>query len=160
MCQVYVFVCDGGRGVVVVMCVGGRGDNGGAPVQAMINQANALGQHVGIYSSASQWNPIMGGSSFASGYPIWCAAAHCAPYELFFELMSIRVHFLFVCCPQNRYPHYDGNPSFSDWSNFGGWVRAWRSGGSGGGGDRVSVSAEQAEHQTVPGDDGSVRGVN
>ena len=44
----------------------------------------------GIYSSSSQWSPIMGGTSQFSQYPLW-------------------------------YAHYDNNPSFSDFSPFGGW---------------------------------------
>jgi GH25 family lysozyme M1 (1,4-beta-N-acetylmuramidase) len=45
---------------------------------------------IGIYSSASQWGPIMCSSTDFSSYPLW-------------------------------YAHYDGNPSFSDFSPFGGW---------------------------------------
>jgi len=47
----------------------------------------------GVYTSASQWNPIMG-SSFTGGssLPLW-------------------------------YAHYDNNPSFSDFSPFGGWTK-------------------------------------
>ncbi|KAH3756076.1 glycoside hydrolase family 25 protein [Pelomyxa schiedti] len=46
---------------------------------------------IGIYSSASQWSPIMCDTTEFSSYPIW-------------------------------YAHYDNNPSFSDWKNFGGWT--------------------------------------
>jgi len=61
-------------------------------VSSMVNQAAARGVHLGIYSSASQWNPIMGGSTKFSYLPIW-------------------------------YAHYDNNPSFSDFSSFGGWTK-------------------------------------
>mmetsp|Transcript_5589 Transcript_5589/g.13975 ORF Transcript_5589/g.13975 Transcript_5589/m.13975 type:complete len:229 (+) Transcript_5589:25-711(+) len=56
----------------------------------MVNEAEARGYVVGIYSSQSQWDPIMGGSTAFSQYPLW-------------------------------YAHYDYNPSFSDFSPFGGW---------------------------------------
>lgn len=42
-------------------------------LKAMIAQAIKLGQRVAVYSSASQWNPIMAGASFASEYPLWYA---------------------------------------------------------------------------------------
>jgi GH25 family lysozyme M1 (1,4-beta-N-acetylmuramidase) len=60
-------------------------------LQGMVDELNRRNQSFGIYSSASQWNPIMGGSTQFSKYSLW-------------------------------YPHYDNNPSFSDWSNFGGWT--------------------------------------
>jgi len=52
--------------------------------------SNAL--NCGVYTSASQWNPIMG-SSYSGGksYPLW-------------------------------YAHYDNVASFSDFSPFGGWT--------------------------------------
>ena len=59
-------------------------------IQAMVDEGNKLGVSLGIYTSASQWNPICGGSTQFSKYPLW-------------------------------YPHYDNNPSFSDFSSFGGW---------------------------------------
>jgi hypothetical protein len=37
----------------------------------MIDQAKAMNIPFGVYSSPSQWNPIMGGSGFAAGYPLW-----------------------------------------------------------------------------------------
>jgi len=65
--------------------------------------AKSLGISVGIYSSASQWDPIMCGSGAFSGLPIW-------------------------------YAHYDDNPSFSDWTDFGGWtspaIKQYRGDGS------------------------------
>jgi hypothetical protein len=60
--------------------------------QQMVNEAEALGVKLGIYTSASQWIPIMGGYTGGSAYPLW-------------------------------YAHYDGNPSFADFSPFGGWTR-------------------------------------
>ncbi len=39
----------------------------------MVNQAAARGVSIGIYSSASQWNPIMGGTTQFSYLPIWYA---------------------------------------------------------------------------------------
>jgi len=50
---------------------------------------------IGVYTSSSQWNPIMG-SSFHGGsaYPLW-------------------------------YAHYDGVQSFSDFSSFGGWTKPY-----------------------------------
>merc|ERR1712054_103832 len=59
--------------------------------EAMANELKKLGQTVGVYTSASQWNPIMGsGYTGGSKYPLW-------------------------------YAHYDNNPSFSAFSPFGGW---------------------------------------
>ena len=37
----------------------------------MINEAAALKIDHGVYSSPSQWDPIMGGATFASHLPIW-----------------------------------------------------------------------------------------
>lgn len=58
----------------------------------MVNEGKARGISLGIYSSASQWSPIMGGSTKFSSLPLW-------------------------------YAHYDSNPSFSDFSPFGGWSK-------------------------------------
>eukprot|EP01032_Pedospumella_encystans_P018681 gene18681-21259_t len=61
-------------------------------LQGMVDEGKKRGISLGIYSSASQWNPIMGGSTQFSSLPLW-------------------------------YPHYDNNPSFSDFSSFGGWSK-------------------------------------
>ncbi len=45
---------------------------------------------VGVYTSESQWGPIMGSYTGGSAYPLW-------------------------------YAHYDGQPSFSDFTPFAGW---------------------------------------
>jgi len=51
-----------------------------------------FGVPVGVYTSASQWNTIMGADyQFASSLPLW-------------------------------YVHYDGKASFSDFAQFGGWT--------------------------------------
>jgi len=42
-------------------------------MQAMINQANSEGVHIGIYTSYSQWSPIMGGWTGGSPYSLWYA---------------------------------------------------------------------------------------
>jgi len=61
--------------------------------QDMLAAAKFHGLNIGVYTSASQWVPIMGSSySGGSAYPLW-------------------------------YAHYDNNPSFSDFSGFGGWSR-------------------------------------
>eukprot|EP01114_Cavostelium_apophysatum_P023284 TRINITY_DN8722_c0_g1_i2.p1 TRINITY_DN8722_c0_g1~~TRINITY_DN8722_c0_g1_i2.p1 ORF type:complete len:505 (+),score=91.26 TRINITY_DN8722_c0_g1_i2:30-1517(+) len=59
-------------------------------MQGMLSAAKSQGISVGIYTSSSQWEPIMGSWTGGSGYPLW-------------------------------YAHYDGQPSFSDFSPFGGW---------------------------------------
>jgi len=61
-------------------------------LQQMIDQANSMSVRIGIYSSKSQWDPIMCSSTKFSSLPIW-------------------------------YAHYDKNPAFSDWVNFGGWTK-------------------------------------
>jgi GH25 family lysozyme M1 (1,4-beta-N-acetylmuramidase) len=38
-----------------------------------ISTAQSLGQNIGIYTSASQWGPIMGGWTGASQFPLWYA---------------------------------------------------------------------------------------
>jgi hypothetical protein len=58
--------------------------------EGLINEASSQGLSVGIYTSYSQWQPIMGDYSGGSSYPLW-------------------------------YAHYDGNPSFSDFSPFNGF---------------------------------------
>jgi len=58
-----------------------------------LSKASSMGVKIGVYTSASQWGPIMGLSwSGASHYPLW-------------------------------YAHYDNSQSFSDFSAFGGWGR-------------------------------------
>ena len=37
----------------------------------MIAEGQRLGLHMGVYSSESQWNPIMGGENVASNLPLW-----------------------------------------------------------------------------------------
>jgi len=39
----------------------------------MVTEGKALGVSLGIYSSASQWSPIMGGSTKFSSLPLWYA---------------------------------------------------------------------------------------
>ncbi|KYR00374.1 glycoside hydrolase family 25 protein [Tieghemostelium lacteum] len=70
---------------------GGDQSSNAAFFADMVSGAQALGAHIGIYTSASQWIPIMGGYTGGSGFPLW-------------------------------YAHYDDNPSFSDFSPFGGWT--------------------------------------
>ncbi|KAH3744709.1 glycoside hydrolase family 25 protein [Pelomyxa schiedti] len=59
---------------------------------SLVAQAKSMGVTIGVYTSKSQWQPIMG-SSYTGGaaYPLW-------------------------------YAHYDNNPSFSDYVAFGGWT--------------------------------------
>jgi GH25 family lysozyme M1 (1,4-beta-N-acetylmuramidase) len=42
-------------------------------LSAMVQRGRELGVSMGIYSSASQWNPIMGGSTAFSDLPLWYA---------------------------------------------------------------------------------------
>ncbi|EAL69983.1 glycoside hydrolase family 25 protein [Dictyostelium discoideum AX4] len=58
--------------------------------ESLVAGLKAEGAHIGVYTSASQWEPIMGGYTGGSEFPLW-------------------------------YAHYDGNPSFSDFSPFNGW---------------------------------------
>eukprot|EP01133_Synstelium_polycarpum_P004256 gene4256-4966_t len=67
----------------------GPGENQ-AFFNSMLDGASAVGAKVGVYTSESQWVPIMGDWSGGSAYPLW-------------------------------YAHFDGSPSFSDFSPFGGW---------------------------------------
>jgi len=57
----------------------------------LLTACKSLGVDCAVYSSASQWNPIFG-SSFTGG-------------------SSVPLW----------YAHYDGSPSFSDFTSFGGW---------------------------------------
>ena len=61
---------------------------------SLVSEAQKLGQTIGVYTSESQWNSIMGGSFTAgSKFPLW-------------------------------YPHYQipADPSFDDFSSFAGWT--------------------------------------
>lgn len=60
-------------------------------ITKIANQLKSLGQHVGIYSSYYNWQSIVGLG--------WTGMSS---YPLW-------------------YPHYDNNPSFSDFTAFGGW---------------------------------------
>jgi len=59
--------------------------------EAMKTEVNALGVHAGVYTSKSQWEPI-----FGTGYDGGSS----------FPIW---------------YAHYDGEPTFADFSPFGGW---------------------------------------
>jgi len=63
--------------------------------EKMVTRGRTLGLNMGVYTSASQWNPIMG-SNYHGGksFPLW-------------------------------YAHYDNNPSFSDFKEFGGWTKPY-----------------------------------
>lgn len=59
--------------------------------EAMVQQASDMGQNIGVYTSDFQWEPIMG-DTYTGG----------SSFPLW-------------------YAHYDNNPSFSDFTSFGGW---------------------------------------
>lgn len=61
----------------------------------MISEGQALGIHMGIYSSVYEWGQVMGGCTVGAdnGIPLW-------------------------------YANWDGSQSFSDFSSFGGWTSA------------------------------------
>jgi hypothetical protein len=40
-------------------------------IQGMVDEGLRQGVHLGIYTSASQWNPICGGSTQFKSYPLW-----------------------------------------------------------------------------------------
>jgi len=69
---------------------GSQSDNR-AFFEGLVSELQALNQEIGVYTSASQWVPIMGSDYTAgSSFPLW-------------------------------YAHYDGEKSFSDFTPFGGW---------------------------------------
>ena len=41
----------------------------------LANQAVSMGINLGVYTSASQWSPIMCGWTGLSKYPLWCTAS-------------------------------------------------------------------------------------
>ncbi|GAM23693.1 hypothetical protein SAMD00019534_068680, partial [Acytostelium subglobosum LB1] len=61
---------------------------------SMLEGAKQAGVSVGVYTSASQWEPIMGSWDGGKALPLW-------------------------------YAHYDNNPSFSDFTSFGGWSKPY-----------------------------------
>lgn len=67
----------------------------------IINRVRANGKNLGIYASAYMWTTILGGRYACPG----------------------------AASVQLWYAHYDGNPSFSDFSSFGGWsapnIKQW-----------------------------------
>ena len=70
----------------------GNHDSNQAFYKGLIDACSKSGLVCGVYSSASQWEPIFGSRSFSYGsnLPLW-------------------------------YAQYDGKPSFSGWAQFGGW---------------------------------------
>lgn len=64
-------------------------------VTEIINRIKSHGKVPAIYATAYMWQTIMGGRN------------NCPS----------------VASQQLWYAHYDNNPSFSDWSNFGGWTK-------------------------------------
>ena len=73
---------------------GWTGDNCGY-ITELVNAIKAHGKTPGIYSSAYMWQTIMGGRN------------NCPS----------------LASQQLWYAHYDNNPSFSDFSSFGGWSK-------------------------------------
>jgi hypothetical protein len=61
--------------------------------QGLVDSCHTLSVTCGIYASSSQWSSIFGSTSYV--------------YGNYLPLW---------------YPHYDNNPSFSDFSSFGGWT--------------------------------------
>ena len=59
----------------------------------LVNSCSTYGVKCGVYSSASQWSAIFGSTSYTYGNNL-----------------------------PLWYAHYDNNPSFSDFSKFGGWT--------------------------------------
>lgn len=64
-------------------------------LSSLVSALQSHGMHVGIYASKYMWETIFGGDQ------------NCAKFG------SLPIW----------YAHYDGNPSFSDWTNFGGWTK-------------------------------------
>jgi len=62
--------------------------------QALVDSCKTYSVTCGVYSSASQWSAIFGSTSYSYG-------------------SSLPLW----------YAHYDNNPSFSDFSSFGGWTK-------------------------------------
>lgn len=67
-------------------------------LEELLSAAVAKGASPGVYSSEGEWESVMGSRSA-------CASSSVTKYPIW-------------------YAHYDGNPSFSDWSStkFGGWA--------------------------------------
>lgn len=42
-------------------------------IKGLLSEAERQNIHIGVYTSASQWNPITGGATYASKYPLWYA---------------------------------------------------------------------------------------
>jgi len=61
-------------------------------LQSMVDEGHARGVSMGVYSSSSQWSPIMGGTTQFSNLPLWYA------------------HW-----------DYTFSPCTSDFKSFGGW---------------------------------------
>lgn len=64
--------------------------------ESLVDACTDSGAACGVYASASQWNAIFGSTSYCYG----------SNYPLW-------------------YAHYDNNPSFSDFSEFGCWSTPW-----------------------------------
>jgi hypothetical protein len=50
--------------------------------EGLVKGCHAAGVAIGVYTSASQWNPIMGSYSGGAAYPLWYA--HCTYLTLYF----------------------------------------------------------------------------
>lgn len=53
----------------------------------LISGAASAGVNLGVYTSASQWNPIMGSFTAGSGFPLWYA--HCTLRHNFIDNLSV-----------------------------------------------------------------------
>lgn len=91
-------------------------------IQGLINEAEAQGLHIGIYTSESQWSPITGNWEGGARFPLWyahydgspsfsdfryvlrCCQIICSKplyfrFLLRFLKFVLHVHSCFCCCP-------------------------------------------------------------
>jgi hypothetical protein len=81
--------------------------------QALVDSCSSNGIKCGVYSSSSQWSAIFGSTSYS--YKSSCTLHSSLLLPPCFALTSPS-----AALPL-WYAHYDNNPSFSDFSSFGGW---------------------------------------
>jgi len=88
-------------------------------IQGMMDEAARQHVALGIYTSESQWVPIVGDWTGGAKYPLWCVC-HRAD-ALCGNACVAGMGADCLVAWRGRYAHYDNNPSFSDFTSFGGW---------------------------------------
>jgi len=87
-------------------------------IQELLSTAASLHLDVGIYTSASQWIPIVGSWTGGAAYPLWCTWCTVCLRAVIVYSQAQRPRVSPCCADAN----YDGEENFDDFRPFNGWT--------------------------------------